>query len=346
MKLVRRHPLFFLCLAVIVIGIGAEAWFFSSLRRQERVLETQLNQKIAEIERLQRQRPGPTDENLRRAREDFAQHAEVLATMLRSLNVSGPDELEYFAGEPADRTEACFEILEFIEQMTRISADARVLVRPEEKFGFSAYVNEGPDPEIIRPVHRQRRIVEYLLTSLFAAGPRTLVSVQREDPRTIVRSEGRTAGTGPSAPAPAPAPAARPASTASTFAGGGGARADSAAASEIFVIDPQVSARTPGYVDTMAVRIVFTGQTSSLRGLMNSLAAPEIPLVVRSVEVEPLRAESTAGSARTPARPADAAAPVSDLAIVGDNESRFTVTVELFEVKLRAPEVPAAAPRP
>lgn len=322
--------------ATILVAIAAEAWFFLALRRQERALELELSQRVAEIERLQRQRPGPTDENLRRARDDFAQHAEVLATMLRSLNASGPDELEYFKGEPVGRTEAFFDIAQFVDAMRAHASKSGVLVRPDERFGFAAYTNEGPEPDLIRPVYRQRRIVEYLLGALFPARPRTLVSVQREDPATIGRSSAEKAA---GSPAPPPRPA-------QTFAGsaGRGAQGEGGPVVEIFTIDPQVSARTPGYVDTMAFRLIFTGQTACLRGFMNTLAMPEIPLVVRSVEVEPLRAETAAG--RTGASGGDDANVTADLPIVADNESRFVVTIELFEVKLRAPEAAATAPSP
>lgn len=333
MTRIRQHPIFFALVTLVLIAIAAEAWYVTVLRSEERVLERDLNQKIAEIERLQRQRPGPTDENLRRAREDFSQNAEVLATMLRSLNVGGPDELEYFEGEPSGRTEAFFDIAQFVDAMRANATKAGVIVRPDERFGFAAYTHEGPEPELIRPVYRQRRIVEYLLTALLPARPRTLVSVQREDPATIARDEAK-------ATTPAPAAPARPGPT---YTGAGGA-GEAGPVSEIFTIDPQVSARTPGYVDTMAFRLTFTGQTSSLRGFMNALAIPEIPLVVRSVEVEPLRAENprSVRDARG-AREAEAATP-SDHAIVADNESRFVVTVELFEVKLSAPEVSGTQP--
>lgn len=337
MTLIRRHPIFFTLVAIIVVAIGVEAWFVFAIRRQERVLEKQLNQKIAEIERLQRQRPGPTDENLRRVRDDFAQNAEVIATMMRSLRVAGPDELEYFkTDEPKDSTDAYFKIVAFVDAMRSNYVAAGILTRPDERFGFASYAEKGPESELVVPVYRQQRIVEYLLNALLAARPRALVSVQREDPSVRLSAQGQPAAT--------PPPAARPAGA---FSGGAG-RAESAAVSDYFVIDPQVSARTPGYVDTMAVRITFTGQTNCLRGFMNALTVPEIPLVVRSVEVEPVGGDPSAGSQhRSPDRTADGQAPPVDLAIVADNESRFIVTVELFEVKLRAPDLEGAAtPKP
>jgi hypothetical protein len=327
-KFIKTHPLFTAIMAVFALLIAGEVWLLLSSQTKERRFAGQLEERLAEIDRLQRQRPAPTDANLRATREDFAQHAEVLATMLRVLNVVGPDELDYFRGEPTGRTDAYFDLAQFVDLMGKAAAEAGVQVRPNERFGFSAYEREGPEPEIIRSVYRQRRIVEYLLRALFAARPRALVGVQREEPLRIT----------PAGTPPAPA---RPSAPQGAGAAGAG---------DIFVVDPQVSARTPGYVDTIAFRIIFSGQTASLRGFMNALAVPDLPLVVRSVEVDPMQADSTRGrsapgtggrpsAAIGRAQPATAAELPPTIPIVEENDARFTVTIEFFEVKIRAPQV-------
>lgn len=313
-------------MAVFALLIAGEISILLSSQHEERRLGGELEQRLAEIERLQRERPAPMDANLRAIRADHAQHAEALATMLRVLNVVGPDELDYFKGEPSGRTDAYFDLATFFDLMRKAAIEAGVQVRAEH-FGFSAYEREGPEPEIIRSVYRQRRIVEYLLRALFAARPRVLLGVQREEPQRLV-------------PAGAPAAPARPSPTQNP---------NTTAAGDLFVVDPQVSARAPGYVDTIAFRLIFAGQTASLRGFMNALAAPDLPLVVRSVEVEPMQADAArargaggsraaAGVGRTPNGAALDTLP-SNVPIVEENDSRFTVTVEFFEVKIRPPEV-------
>ncbi|MGH8020140.1 MAG: hypothetical protein ACREIA_18045 [Opitutaceae bacterium] len=340
MKLLRSHPFFSAVMVLALIVVAAEIGLMYSGRKQEKELENQLQSRLDEIERLQRQKPAPNQDNLQAARDDFVQNAVVLSTMLRSLNVGGPDELEYFQGEPAKSTDAYFDIAQFVDRMQQAATEAGVSLDADERFGFSAYANVGPETGLIRPVYRQRRIVEYLLRALFSARPRALISVQREEPAPV------TTATEPAA-APAsrnarPSPAVGANANGSAPAGGG----------DFFVIDPQVSARTPDYVDTMPFRLTFSGQTAALRGFMNALAAPEIPLVVRSVEVEPGSAEGatspSTGSPRSgpPAslfgRPSTAA-PAEDagasIPIVSENDSRFIVTVELFEVKIRAPDL-------
>lgn len=341
MKFLKRHPLFAAIIAVIAVVLAAEIWYVQAFRTAAAKAEAEVHQRIADIERYQRQQPAPNDQNLRAAREDFAQNAEVLATMLRVLNVTGPDDLAFFQGEPTTRPDAWFEISQFVDRMTSEARKTNVALNPDERFGFATYTFEGPEMPYVRGVYRQHRIVEYLLGKLFAARPSALLGVQREQP--LVQAD-------PEAPAPKPgaAPVRAPSSGSGTADNG-----------EIFVIDPQVSARTTGYVDTMAFRIKFSGQTTSLRGFMNALAAPDIPLVVRSVEVvenanQTDRTGTSAPVADRPRNPfggnpvSDTAQPANNAAvpIVPENASVFTVTVELFEVKIRAPKIAANASTP
>jgi hypothetical protein len=114
---------------------------------------------------------------------------------------------------------------------------------------------------------------------------------------------------------------------------GGKALANAAVASggergvpaDFFELDAHGSARVPGFVDTLALRVVFVGETDALRVLLNKLAEFELPIVVRSVEAEPAEVAATAP---------DAVAP-----LVARRATRFTVTVECVQL---APE-PAKA---
>jgi hypothetical protein len=307
----RTHPTFVAITGGLCVVIAAEVWLLYVQRAKETELEVRLGQQVAEIEKLQRVDPGPSDQNLRLVTDDLEQNRTVLTTMLRALSVVGADELPYFKGEPATRTDAYFDIAQFEDRMRTMAAETNVTLKPGESFGFSIYSNEGPEPELIRPVYRQRRIVEYLLRALMAARPQSLVAVQREVPQPV-------GSAGPVAQA---------------------SKSDS---SDFFSMDAQVSARMPGYVNTIAFRIVFSGQTTALRGFMNALAAPEIPLVVRSVEVDNSLPETPRGGAPRPrsvnvfGRPVDEVVDTvsANIPIVANNEARFTVTVEMFEVNL------------
>ena len=250
MNFVKRHPIFATIITLLALLILAEVSYVQVLRTRVAAAEKDVHQRIAELDQLQRQKPTPLGENLRLARDDVARTGEVLANMLSILNVTGPDDLDFFKGEPATRPDAWFEISQFVDRMTTEARKSNVELKTDERFGFAAFANEGPEPAYIRSVYRQHRIAEYLLGKLFAARPRTLIAMQREEPVATVAPGAAT-------PAASPGPAGIPRSSGPV----NGARAPggtgAASISEIFVIDPQISARAPGYVDTLAFRIIF-----------------------------------------------------------------------------------------
>jgi hypothetical protein len=115
---------------------------------------------------------------------------------------------------------------------------------------------------------------------------------------------------------------------------------------ELFTVDPMVTARVPGAINTLAFRIKFISYSESLRILLNDLAKFDLPLVVRSVEAEPapqdqarLLAMFNAGTDAS----ATTAAPV-DLSnrkpVITENYSEFTLVIEYIEL----PKPPAAEP--
>ncbi|MGJ8640314.1 MAG: hypothetical protein ACSHYA_13075 [Opitutaceae bacterium] len=112
-----------------------------------------------------------------------------------------------------------------------------------------------------------------------------------------------------------------------------------------FVINEAISARVPGAIDTMAFSVTFTGYTGSLRSFLNDLAKFDLPIVVRSIEVE-----RPQGSETTAARPADTggldffgfggdtaveeAPVVEQKPVISENDSSFTVVLEFIEIIL------------
>ena len=84
--------------------------------------------------------------------------------------------------------------------------------------------------------------------------------------------------------------------------------------------------RVPGRLEGDAFRLEFIGQTTALREFLNALAAFKLPVIVRSVEVEPLNAQLPAAAS---AGPPAAGAPVP---LVVQNFSRFVVVVELVRL--------------
>src|SRR5207245_42405 len=103
--------------------------------------------------------------------------------------------------------------------------------------------------------------------------PRALLSVQRERPLTAAQRALRHQPSRSGAPGVLP------------VQGAGGAPAD------FFDPDPQLSVRQPGWIDSEAFRLEFTGPTPVLRDFLNTLATYRLPLIVSSVEVEPAAAD-------------------------------------------------------
>jgi len=155
------------------------------------------------------------------------------------------------AETPSGRADAFFALARFVEQERRRAVDAGVRCREEERFGFAAYAQAGPDPEVIPFVHRQRRGAQPLLDAVWFARPARFDGLEREPPsRTMPADEGER-----------------------TIA-------------DYFEPDPGLRLAGAG---SLAFRGTFSGQTAALRAFLNRLADVSPGTIVRLVEVEPVR---------------------------------------------------------
>ena len=121
-----------------------------------------------------------------------------------------------------------------------------------------------------------------------------------------------------------------------------------------FQINPAVSARVPGAIDTLAFRVTFTGYTPTLRKFLNNLAQFDLPIVVRSVVADRPATNAKAakskqskasniddifsvfGGSSAPAGAAStkAAPQANQTPVISETESSFTVTLEFIEIIL------------
>jgi hypothetical protein len=314
----KTNPVF--CSVLVVLGLLAAGEGYGIYNRSVAAKKSaaQLMQKRNELSNLQSSKPAPNAAN-KAAIEESLRHTEAaLASMHEGLKGRGPTAQGLRAETvPSQPTDVFFNITTFVERMRDKTKAAEIKIKADERFGFSSYANEGPDRELIPQVFRQRQIIGYLMDALIAARPRELISIQRERP---------------SAPnAATPAPASRSSGSAQV-------------SPDLFEIDPRISARVPGFISASAFRLTFVGETSVLRSLLNKVATFELPLVVRSVEVEPFA--DTANTSASSAAPANSlasifgttaassapaeAAPAKPL--VEKTPSKFTVTVELIDL--------------
>jgi hypothetical protein len=313
----KSHPVYYSLLGILGLAVVAAGWGIYDRHAAAEKSAAQLRQKHNELNALQSTNPAPTDASKASVEADLRRTEAALVTMREELRGRGPiAESLRTATVPSEPTDVFFNLEAFVEKMRQKATASNVKVKTDERFGFYTYERTGPERDLIPQVFRQRQVAEYLLDALIDAKPAELLSLQRENPL----------GTKPTG-------------------------SNNTGAADFFEIDSRISARVPGFVGATAFRLTFISETSSLRSFLNKLATFELPLVVRSVEVEPV--VKSQGDA--PAAPADslasifgAAAPASvtestkPKPLVEKVLSKFTVTVELIDLV----EAPATAATP
>jgi hypothetical protein len=273
--------------SVLILGlvlIAGEVWGLQQSRVAAGRAVAALEQKKQERDWLARQTPALNADNEAAIVADLAATNRLLVELRAALQ--GRDPTVFSTPAPAKPIDAYFALADFVEKLRIRAAQAQVVLKPDERFGFATHTNEGPVIGQLSAVHQQQLATRYLVETLLESRPLALLAVRRERPDA------------------------------------GGPRVSGDRADDFFVLDPALSIRQPGQVGSVALRVEFTGQTAALRNFLNSLAAFRQPVVVRSVEVEPLAI--AAGSGATP----PAAAAGSPVPLVRPSLSKFAVTVE------------------
>ena len=259
--------------------------------------------------------PAPTQENVEASAENVAELEAELRQIREDLErgariTTSIDGIGVMAG-----------IQQFISNYQREAVahtnrggePVKIIVPNDFAFGFEQYLDEAtmPDDEELIPVlDKQRQILSYLLNKLYDSEPESIVSVEREVLELKAEGTGSTKG---------------------------------------FTINPAITAKVPGAIDTLAFELSFTGYTDTLRGLLNDLAKFDLPIVVRSIQVE--RPSGSRTTAEVPASnnldaffgvfgdgsdseldvPEEAQKPV-----ISENISTFTLVLEFIEIVLPA----------
>ncbi len=323
MARLKTNPVFTITISLLLaIAVGAGVLLYLTMGKVSAAARI-VQQKSQVLDSFTNRTPFPSDENLSAVKADLAQSENLLATMQAALKGRGEfAKRVQTAVPPVGPTEAYFDLANFIEAMRTAAASAEVGIPEGTRFGFSTYSSTGPERDHIALVHRQRLVSEYLLTTLFKAKPQELVSLQRNRPS----STNATA---------APAIVSRNSSS-------GNNNPDS----DYFSIDERMTAAVPGFVETTGFKLTFIGYSSALRDFLNEIASFDLPLVVRSVEVESVATK--AGSNSSKPAPAvnslsalfgtaapggtSTAEPAAAQPIVDQITSRFTVTIEYINL--------------
>lgn len=321
----KNNPAFFTSLLFIGAVTVTQAWLTYSQHAEAARLVGEVEKKQVTLKNFASAQPFPSRENSAAVEKDRIQAEKTLAEIRRELQATSELAKKLAAAKvPATSTDAFFDLANFVEHLRESSTKAGVTIPLNSWFGFATYSSTGPIGELIEPVFKQRQYVEYLMDALLEAKPREVRAVERTRPLTAEQKAALL-----TAPGTAPVSAT-------------GANAEVPA--DYFVIDPRTSAQLEGFVATDAFRLTFTGTTDVLRSLLNELALFKLPVVVRSVEVEPKdKGASTTTSSRPPAAPASpfgifgqdaaTAAPLEEVKpLIDQNDSIFVVTVEFIKL--------------
>jgi hypothetical protein len=315
MSFYRKNPVFAIALTVCALLTLGELALIYERFAASRAAAKRLEQRQTELLGMSQLTPPPTREIAVAVESDLAKAQEALASMQSELKGRGPAaERIRNAKVPAARTDAYFDLATFVEKTREFAKKNEVDVRPEAaRFGFATFAHEGPVQDHIEPVFRQRQIVQFLVESLIEAHPRSILSIKRE--RTLSKAD-------------------REARAAAIANGEKPADVESEDGPDYFIIDPRVSARVPGFIDTSAFRFVFLGQTAAVRTFLNRLASFELPVLVREVEVDTATAEEVTAQVAAEETP------------VSVEEVAATASAPSIVLSVEAPDGPGTGPNP
>ena len=311
MGFIKKNLVFTIILVVSILAFFAGAYLaFVEAGKIDRV-----KQKISSVEsqlnNLGFANPAATPENVKASAENVAE----LEAGLRKIRV----DLERGARITAstDGIGVMAGIQQFISNHQREAAahidkdgePVQIIVPVDFAFGFEQYLNEATmlDDEDLIPVLDKQRQIISYL----------LNKLYDAEPESIVSVEREVLELAPTSRAKG------------------------------FSINPAITAKVPGAINTLAFGLTFTGYTDSLRKLLNNLAKFDLPIVVRSIEVE--RPSGSRTTVEIPANDnldaffgvfgggSDSEVEVSDTAqkpVISENISTFTVVLEFIEIVL------------
>ena len=315
MGFIKKNLIFTIILAVCTMAFVAGAYL--ALAEAGKIDEAKKNLTAAEsdLSKMCFNDPAPTPENVATSTENVSELEAELRKIREDLGrgfriTTSDDGVAVMAG-----------IQQFISKYQRKAVThtdkdgepVEIIVPEDFAFGFEQYLDEATmldDEKLIPVLDKQRQILSYLLNKLYEAEPESIVSVERE--ALEIKAEGVNSEKG-------------------------------------FAIHPAITAKVPGAINTLAFALTFTGYTDSLRQLLNNLAKFDLPIVVRSIEVERPLGISTIS--KVPANnnldaffgvfggDSNSEVEVSEEAqkpVISENISSFTVVLEFIEIVLPA----------
>lgn len=324
MRAFKENPVFFSLTALLLLcSVTFSVLALLGVMKKSKT-KTAFEEAQSRLERAVTRKPYPVQDNLDKSEENLAALEAARAEHESKLLAEGG--LDLIPDGSPNYEQAVKERIKdgYIKSMRELATANRVKLKADEAFGFSDYsgaVSVTDNDLLGQALDKQRAILDYVVGELLSSTTKDssditdLVSVQREQVESAV------------------------------------APTLSVSSEDVFDLDPKMSARVEGAIDTHAFRIEFIGYTSGLRNFFNKLAEFKRPVVVRDVKVDRKQADPLAAAAPPPpsspspfgAPPfgtpgvgaAAPGAPSEELVqkpVVDKNLSRFVIILEYIEL--------------
>ncbi|MGJ8648867.1 MAG: hypothetical protein ACSHX4_00785 [Opitutaceae bacterium] len=315
MDFIKKNLALSLLILICLLAFAAGAYLTFAEAGKVDSAQKKINSAEAQLKNLLVASPAPSAQNVAAAEQNVADLVDELEKI--RLNLQRGSQMTV----SRDGVRVMSSIQQFLSEYQRRAAtftDAEGEVTPLTEsnfgFGFELYLEKGEpiqDKKANMAMDKQRQILVYLLDKLLTANPTAIKAVERE--LLEVKKTGKEA---------------------------------KATAQSGFKIASAISARVPGAIDTLAFSITFQGYTDSLRIFINSLAQFDLPIVVRSIEVDRPQGSETVAVAKPSGggledlfggfggtSPASAEEPKEDQKpVISENISTFTVVLEFIEI--------------
>ena len=276
MQYFKKFPLFFVLMAVLLAAFVAGVVYDAVCYGKVATAQKRLNNAKADYEDAWA--VDPTQKAIDAASANIKALENHLAALEKSLTRARGD---IFTAAPSESYQLVESLRGVVQDLKRTASKSDIAVKKGMDFGFKRYVEPNAEPPLnaaVAPVWKQACVLKYISGKLFASkteqSPMAILNVQRE----ILPAELSAKKAAPQRRMTARE--RRAAARLSAMKG-----ADSS--SETFTIDPNITARKAGSLDTLAYRFTFAGHTDILRRFLNQLKDFDAMLVVRSIDVVP-----------------------------------------------------------
>ncbi|MFL2826202.1 MAG: hypothetical protein ACJZ8T_03930 [Coraliomargaritaceae bacterium] len=255
MELFKKHILFFsgisICTIALIAGLVFSVLAALDLSKKSKSFDrTERN-----LKRMLVASPSPVDENVIASDLNVLKLSEKLESIREEL------ERGLEAEASIDGVRVAAGIQQYISKFTTLAktheseyGPSPIEIPEDFAFGFDRFKLESKvpdDPKEIAMLDKQRDILDFLISELFATHPKGILAIKRQ---TAKQSDDNDFD-------------------------------DYYGDSSIFNIGSSVTSKVEGAIDTIAFEISFSGKTNTLRGFLNRLAEFERPIVVRSINV-------------------------------------------------------------